>query len=149
MLAVRIDLNLRQCMRIVNFNFTFTFYFSESPTQTHRLLCYKCSSPNSWEECNAKSTVTPCPEGEDDACLTISADYWEFPNGTGRTLSSYAKYCSASDACSDKQCKQIGWKCTVKCCSHDMCNTGVAVLANIVSIAVVICLAVHNIFAFR
>ena len=115
------------------------FLSDSSPTPTRRqtpkpkpkLRCLLCLSNHSWEDCDEKSKVVNCPPGSDEDCLKMTQNEWEKKNGnkTGKVLTRYMKYCGTSEQCSDTQCRKIGWQCTVECCTEDLCNSNVAVLA--------------------
>ena len=100
-------------------------------TPKPKLRCLLCYSQNSWEHCDKESKVVNCPPGFDEACLTMTPNEWEKKNGTktGKVLTRYLKYCAQHQQCSDAQCKEVGSRCTVECCTEDLCNSNAAVLA--------------------
>lgn len=116
------------------------------PTLKAKLRCFICLSHKSWEDCDKNSKKDSC-SSRDDACLKMTVHRWEMLNGTktGRVLTHYTKYCTPGEYCSDKQCTEMGWKCTVDCCNQDLCNANVAIWANNALIAVLLVLAVCNI----
>ena len=103
-------------------------FFSPSTetNQKESLQCYTCYVTTSWEDCNKNSTIKRCPEGDNEVCVTMKVDKW---NKNNEPITEYVKYCSSASYCSDKECKDYGYKCTIQCCDEDLCNlanTGVS-----------------------
>lgn len=105
--------------------------------QKESLYCYTCYVTTSWEDCNKNSTKEQCPEDDNEVCVKMKVFRWDKNN---KPVTEYVKHCSAASYCSDKECKDYGFKCTIQCCNEDLCNTSFTILANIILVIVISCL---------
>ncbi len=122
--------------RAYNLNLTLSLFFAES---NERLRCYTCYVTTSWEDCDKSATIHTCPEDHDEVCVTARVRKWD-KNDNTTIITQYTKHCAAADYCSDEECKKLGYECTLDCCNKDLCNTSNSILANIVLLAIILCL---------
>ena len=78
--------------------------------------CYRCRSPHSSGDCDAKRVKVTCHSSR--YCLTVKAY-----SLSGVKDEEYLKSCSAACSSSDSQTSsKPNYKCDVACCSSDYCN---------------------------
>lgn len=116
----------------------FSFFFLTIETNQKEIMrCYTCYVTTSWKDCKKNGTVELCPKGDDEVCVTMRVDKWDVNN---KPMTEYTKHCSAASYCSDDECEDLGWKCTIQCCNEPLCNTSITILANIILVIVISCL---------
>ena len=113
----------------------FVLYLSIETNQKESLHCYTCYATTSWEDCDKNSTIAPCPEEDNEMCAEMKVDRSDENN---KPMTEYVKYCTAAIYCSDKECEDLGFTCTIQCCSEDLCNTSFTYKSNKKNIILVI-----------
>ena len=109
-----------------------SFYAFTDTTTRHSLSCYICSSKASWEDCERQARVEECPHDINDVCIKIKTTRLVITqNGTQEQTTTYSKSCDTTDGCSDKECRELGWRCNVDCCHQNMCNSSVTMTTSV------------------
>ena len=115
-------------------------------TVEHSLACYKCYSETSWEDCDKNVHGMNCIAGYDEVCITIEKtsrdEHSELPT------TSYSRLCTIATQCTQEECRQNGWNCTIECCSSNLCNVNIIMSPHALLIGVFLCLALEAINAF-
>ncbi|KAJ7330749.1 hypothetical protein OS493_021678 [Desmophyllum pertusum] len=101
------------------------------------LNCHKCSSRNSWQECDTTRLSRVSCTGSDAVCYKVHY------TTDDRTIQQFSKSCGPKSFCektANPVCKvHLGSSnCEIDCCEEDMCNSssvagvsGLVVLLNI------------------
>lgn len=94
------------------------------------LKCYKCASTKGWDDCADVKKELDCPSIS-DRCYKAYAGV----KAEGVSFEGYEKGCATAALC-DKvakamksQCKDQA-KCTIDCCSGDLCNAAALQMAS-------------------
>ena len=101
------------------------------------LLCNKCRSSKSWEDCHEHRLLLNCSRIQSitfDVCLKVHMVQRQ--NGT--ELHSYAKNCGAPEMCSGDECIEHGDWCQVDCCNVDKCNKSGSIKVSYMIVGVLI-----------
>lgn len=85
------------------------------------LQCYSCKPSDSWYDCKSRQKLTNCPKTADNCARVI---FTFFIKGIRKDL--YNKACVPFANCLDTRplCHNATL-CSVKCCTTNVCNTGV------------------------
>jgi len=116
--------------------------------QEHSLSCYICGPKASWEDCDNHMITATCPAGLNEVCVKMKLTKWVTKNETRDQIIEYSRYCDTTEGCSDKECRKLGWHCSVDCCNHEFCNSNVTMVTSVLFIvtAIFVCLALWTVF---
>ncbi|XP_022799142.1 uncharacterized protein LOC111337167 [Stylophora pistillata] len=118
----------------------------EKLSETQKLRCYKCYSPESWDNCRENLTAVECTR-QGDICYKIKRTSGEGSQSKNLKVI-YAKGCNMPNACSGEECKENNWHCEVSCCNTDFCNGTVQMSGNFLLIIASLSHAFELIFYF-
>lgn len=120
-----------------------TIFFLHA-TVEHSLACYRCHSKKSWEDCDKNLSGIHCSNAK--VCIKIERT-WRDANSKLPTTS-YSRLCTIPTQCTQEECREQGWNCTIECCSSNLCNVKIIVSPHALLIGVFLCLALEAINAF-
>ncbi|CAH3165230.1 unnamed protein product [Porites evermanni] len=88
----------------------------------YALKCNQCLFTKSWDDCKNNTEEVSCSDS-DDRCVKFHIK----AETSGVTDEVFAKGCTTSSKCREKNCKKFApsakiTKCEVNCCKGDLCN---------------------------
>lgn len=114
----------------------------------HSLVCYKCHSVKSWEDCDKKMDGMNCSAIINPVCMKIEKTWRDNTETSSEVKTAYSRLCYPAKHCTLNECREKNWECKVGCCNTNLCNASTIMCPYALLIGVFLCFALEAICAF-